>query len=244
MSKIIVSILRKKEKEENQYWQRFEYSGDLHIPITTLLERLNQQEHIVDLEGEEAEPIHYSCSCQQGLCGSCAFVVNDLPGLGCQIFCHNNINKKNEIVIKPLSKFPVIRDLEVDRAEMFEVMKNMKLWLNTPASVNKKKVPFEYEVSQCLMCGCCLEACPNYKRGELFTGASVAVAAAKFIEQDVDKKHLKSMKKEYNKRFYKGCVKAFACQQVCPMELPIQTAISKMNKISVWSIWSILFSNR
>lgn len=236
MSKVIISVLRKKLNEEKQYLQKFEYSGDLHIPVTTLLERLNQQK-LIDINGKEAEPIHYSCSCEQGLCGSCAVVVNEHPGLACKLFCDENINENNEIEIRPLSKFPVIRDLEIDRSEMFTTMKNMKLWLNSSAKVNNRKLPLEYEISQCLMCGCCLEACPNYKSGDLFAGAPSAVAAAKLCGQESDKQHLKEMKKNYDRRFFNRCAKAFACQKVCPMEIPTQEAISRMNYLSIWSIW-------
>ena len=216
MKQVIVSILRKKKNEDRQYWETFQYSGELNIPVTTLLERINQQEKIKNIYGVETEPIHYSCSCQQGLCGSCAFVVNDRPGLGCQVFCNESADRNHEIIIQPLSKFPVIHDLEVDRSEIFETMKTMKLWLNSKAKISQKRVFFEYEVSQCLMCGCCLEVCPNYKKRDLFAGIPVAVNAAKYVGQEEDKEHSRIMKKAYQKKFYKGCVKSFACEKICP----------------------------
>lgn len=88
MSKIIVSVLRQENENSEAYWQQFYYDGNLHIPVTTLLEKINHQEHILDIDGKETSPIQWSCSCQQGLCGSCSMVINNQPALGCQIFCH------------------------------------------------------------------------------------------------------------------------------------------------------------
>ena len=94
-------------------------------------------------------------------------------------------------------------------------------------------------MSLCLMCGCCTEACPNYKLGD-FVGAQVAVSASKLINQESDEKHLKNMKNKYKKRFFSHCVKSIACEDVCPMKIPTQRAISKMNRKSVWRIWQLL----
>lgn len=240
MQDIKVTVLRQKEKDSEAYFQSFNYNGNLHIPVTTLLESLNSSETLVDSEGNKCEPIRWECSCEQGLCGSCAMVINGMPALACQVFCDNIININSEIKIEPLSKFPVIQDLIVDRSEMFNVMKEMKLWLEKPAKINVKEVPFQYEVSQCLMCGLCLEACPNYTKGDLFAGAPAAAAAVKMAEQEQDNEHEKLIRENYKKRIFNGCSKALACQKVCPMEIPTQIVMSKMNKISVWKMWQLI----
>ncbi|MGF7050458.1 succinate dehydrogenase/fumarate reductase-like Fe-S protein [Paenibacillus sp. DS2015] len=59
---------------------------------------------------------------------------------------------------------------------MFEVMKEMKLWLEDSAKFRTANLPLQYEVSQWLMCGSCLEVFPNYSLGELFTGMSFAMS--------------------------------------------------------------------
>lgn len=239
MSGIKVRIQRQNGPKEKPYEQVFLYEGDVKVPVTTMLQNLNRQEKLKDIEGREARPVKWECSCEQGLCGSCAMVVNGKPGLGCQIFCHEALGKNGEISILPLSKFPVIQDLMIDRTEMFEAMKKMKLWLEHPARIEKKQVPFQYEVSQCLMCGCCLEVCPNYHPGDLFLGAPVVAAAVKLMEQEKGKAERKQLKKNYNRHVYKGCVKSLACQDICPMHIPTGTAISKMNRFSVWTLWNL-----
>lgn len=227
-----VNIMRQESAGKESYWQSFDYSGELHISVGTLINNINS-ELIEKDEGER--PIRWDCSCEQGLCGACAMVVNDRPVLSCQLFCDDLVKEKSEITIQSLSKFPVISDLAVDRSQMFEAMKEMKLWLEHPAKVKPANLPLQYDVSQCLMCGSCLEACPNYSLGETFTGMSSAMSMVNLTLLSEDK----AFKKEYTKRVYNGCSKSLACQEVCPMEIPIVEALSRMNRVSVWGMWKM-----
>ncbi|WP_405267576.1 2Fe-2S iron-sulfur cluster-binding protein [Methanobrevibacter sp.] len=222
-----MSIIKVKIKIGDEY-QLFDYDGDLNIPVTTLLERLEY-------------PIEYSCSCLQGLCGSCAMVINAQPQLACKTFLNKElaVTKNDMITIEPLSKFPVIKDLTVDRSILHEAMIDCEQWLESDAETNTNDLDFEYEMSMCLMCGCCTEACPNYEMGD-FAGTQVAVSSSKLVLQETDKHHLKNMKNKYKEKFYPHCVKSLACEDVCPMKIPTQRAISKMNRKSVWRFWQLI----
>lgn len=222
MSKIQVKI-----KIGDEY-QLFDYNGDLNIPVTVLLERLDC-------------PIEYECSCLQGLCGACAMVINSQPKLACKTFLNDDlmVQKYGKITIEPLSKFPVIKDLKVDRSILHEAMLNCEQWLESDAETDDNDLEFEYEMSMCLMCGCCTEACPNYDIGG-FVGTQVAVSASKLISQEKDPNHLKSIKDNYKEKFYPHCLKTLACEDVCPMKIPTQRAISKMNRKAVWRIWQLI----
>lgn len=230
---VLISI-----KRSNTY-QHFQYDGDMNIPVTTLIKIINNQKKILDIDGNEVKPISWSCSCLQGLCGSCAMLINDIPQLACKAFL-NQVVKDNKIKIEALSKFPTIKDLKVDRNCLYNAMKESKQWLNNNAKVNKNDISFEYEMSQCLMCGCCLEACPNYINDAKYCGIHIVVSSAKLVNQESDKKHLKEMKDNYKIKFYPNCVKSLLCQEVCPMKIPTQRAISKMNKNSIWWLWQLL----
>lgn len=218
--------IKVKIKIDGEY-QIFDYGGDLNIPVTTLLERLDY-------------PIEYSCSCLQGLCGACAMVINSQPKLACKTFVNDEIMVKEYgiITIEPLSKFPLVKDLKVDRSILHDVMIDCEQWLESDARVGDD-LNFDYEMSMCLMCGCCTEACPNYGFDD-FVGTQVAVSASKLISQESDSQHSKSIKNKYKDKFYPHCLKTLACEDVCPMKIPTQRAISKMNRKSVWRIWQIL----
>ena len=226
MSKIKVKI-----KIDDEY-HVFDYEGDLNIPVTALLERLDY-------------PIEYDCSCLQGLCGSCAMVINSQPKLACKTFLNKElmVTKYGTITIEALSKFPVLKDLKVDRSILHEAMIDCEQWLESDARTDCGDLDFEYEMSMCLMCGCCCEACPNYDMGD-FVGTHVAVSSSKLVLQESDSNHLKNIKNKYKERFYPHCLKSLACEDVCPMKIPTQRAISRMNRKSVWRIWQLIDKDR
>ena len=87
---VLISI-----KRSNTY-QHFQYDGDMNIPVTTLIKIINNQKKILDIDGNEVKPISWSCSCLQGLCGSCAMLINDIPQLACKAFL-NQVVKDNKI---------------------------------------------------------------------------------------------------------------------------------------------------
>lgn len=171
-------------------------------------------------------------------------VINSQPKLACKTFVNDEIMVKEYgiITIEPLSKFPLVKDLKVDRSILHDVMIDCEQWLESDARVGDD-LNFDYEMSMCLMCGCCTEACPNYGFDD-FVGTQVAVSASKLISQESDSQHSKSIKRKYKDKFYPHCLKTLACEDVCPMKIPTQRAISKMNRKSVWRIWQLLSGDR
>lgn len=228
-----IHITVKTREDGEEIIKEYEYTGDLNIPVTTLLEKIN---HTYDTK------IHYSSSCLQGLCGSCAMLINGWPKLACKTFVNEEVMTKyfHKISIEPLSKFPIIKDLIIDRSELYENMRAAQQWLDEKAKFNSENIQFEYEVSQCLMCGCCLESCPNYNGENNFMGVILPVSSSKITAQETSKEKLKLHEQIHKKHFYNNCVKSLVCQDVCPMEIPTQRAISKMNQKSVWLLYHLL----
>ena len=71
------------------------------------------------------------------------------------------------VTIEPMTKFPVIRDLWVDRSSMFEALKKLNCWIPVdgyydlgPGPRISPELQQEcYPLSECMACGCCLDAC-------------------------------------------------------------------------------------
>ena len=87
-------------------------------------------------------------------------LINERPRLACSTFLHTL--KGSTITLEPLSKFPLVRDLIVDRSILFENLKKLNLWLESEAYMNPWTHEPRYQSARCLMCGCCLEVCPNF----------------------------------------------------------------------------------
>jgi succinate dehydrogenase / fumarate reductase iron-sulfur subunit len=69
-----------------------------------------------------------------------------------------------------MSKFPVIRDLVVDRNRLFRALEKLQAWIPIDGYYDAGPGPRQsqeqqqeaYPLSKCMSCGCCLEACPQY----------------------------------------------------------------------------------
>jgi succinate dehydrogenase / fumarate reductase iron-sulfur subunit len=74
-----------------------------------------------------------------------------------------------------MSKFPVIRDLVVDRQRLFRALERVRAWIPVDGYYDMGPGPRQsqaaqeeaYPLSKCMSCGCCLEACPQYTKVEV-----------------------------------------------------------------------------
>src|SRR5258705_542160 len=85
----------------------------------------------VDVSGRATTPITYDSNCLEEICGSCAMLINGKATMACSALVDKltGPNKDQTITLAPLSKFPVIRDLAVDRSVLFENLKKIKAWV-------------------------------------------------------------------------------------------------------------------
>ena len=128
MKKVLVKVLRTHPKKGNQFWQTFEYEGRIEATIGDVLDEINSREKIIDTNLDVATPILWDRKCEEGLCGSCAMVINRVPRLACSTLL-NDVMIQGEVELRPLTKFPIVADLMVDRAIITEGLKDMNLWL-------------------------------------------------------------------------------------------------------------------
>ena len=223
---MIVKIKRQQNPESAPYWQKFLYDGPLHVTISTVLDTINYKDDLFDADGNPAARIRWECSCMQAICGGCAMVINGVPALACNTFA--DAVKGTELVLEPLSKFPVVADLIVDRSVIYENLNQAKAYLESRAVNSKRDHEQQYSVAKCLKCGLCLEVCPNYFPGGTFFGAVFANDSYLITSQSEEKPT--QLVKEYRSHFAAGCSKALSCQTVCPVGIETLTSILKMNR--------------
>jgi succinate dehydrogenase / fumarate reductase iron-sulfur subunit len=223
---MIVKIKRQHDSSSEAYWQSFRYDGPEHVTVSAVLDALNYTDDLFDIDGKPAPRIRWECSCMQAVCGACAMIINDVPALACATFADEV--KGDELVLEPLSKFPVVADLIVDRSIIYENLISAKAYLDTLAKNDARQHKQQYSVAKCLKCGLCLEVCPNYKAGGTFFGAAFANESYLITTQSAQKPI--QIVKEYKKHFGAGCSKALSCQSVCPVGIETITSIMKMNR--------------
>lgn len=225
-----VEIVRRESKDTASYLESFYVEIKPDTSIMMILKEINHQ--------NRGRPIDYEQSCNQKQCGSCAMVINGVPGLACGTFVRDVLKQSEQdaqepcIRIEPLSKFPVIRDLRVDRSAMYEAMSEMKLWVESIKDEQKYAEYHQmlYESASCLMCGCCLEVCPNYYAGGRFFGANAMHVADRMLIMESDAQRNREMKKLSRIHGSNHCSKSLGCEKVCPAKLPLTLHISNLSK--------------
>jgi succinate dehydrogenase / fumarate reductase iron-sulfur subunit len=165
------------------------------------------------------------------------------------------------IELRPMSKFPVIRDLAVDRSRLFRALRKVKAWLPVDGYYDKGPGPLQtrqtqeqnYPLSQCMSCGCCLDACPQFtklvvsrREGESedeflarrnaaydrkFVGAHAISQAVLFNSHPTGQgnagERLDALTDEGG---IQVCGNAQNCVAVCPKEIPLTTSIARVGR--------------
>ena len=133
---MIVKIKRCAGADSESYWQSFEYEGSPEKTVAALLDELNYTDDLFDIHGNPAPRIQWECSCMQKMCGACAMIINGVPALACSVFLRDL--KGDELVLEPLSKFPVVADLIVDRSIIGENLRRAEMYLGEYKGSDKK----------------------------------------------------------------------------------------------------------
>ena len=143
------------------------------------------------------------------------------------------------IRLQPARTFPVIRDLHIARSVMFESLKRVQAWIEVDGSWEVRNAPIQnpytaataYEISHCMTCGCCLEACPNVGPQSDFIGASPSVQAYLFNLHPLGKfdkpKRLEALMAMGG---ITSCGNSQNCVEVCPNIIKLTTYLSQLNR--------------
>lgn len=227
-----IDILRSDKTAHVSYFQTFFYeTDDPSENILHMLQTVSDDPAYKDRDGNLLGEIGFECSCLQKRCGACAMRINGEAKLACG--ARLSYYKKGRIRLEPLKKFPVVRDLIVDRSVMQDSLKKVEAFRQQEISLPKETDFLAQEASRCLQCGCCLEVCPNYLEGESFLGAAAMVPSARLVLEE-SPEAAEKVSKAYRKFLYEGCGKSSACQDVCPAHLPLDKLWAHANAAEVW----------
>ncbi|MGC2724023.1 MAG: 2Fe-2S iron-sulfur cluster-binding protein, partial [Candidatus Acidiferrales bacterium] len=120
----IVRIKRQQRPDESVRWEEFELRHRPHLNVITCLRDIAEKPFTRN--GSESTPVSYDANCLEEVCGACAMIINGKPRQACSALVDE---LEKPIHLEPLTKFPLIRDLQVDRTSMFEDLKRTKCWI-------------------------------------------------------------------------------------------------------------------
>jgi len=227
---VIIKIKRQRSPNDKPYWDEFELPWKRGMNVISAM--MDIAANPITRDGRATTPIAYDSNCLEEVCGSCAMLINSRARMACSAL----VDKLGQpIQIEPLSKFPVIRDLLVDRSVLFENLKRVKAWvpvdgtydLGSGPRVFPQQQEEAYPLSRCISCCCCMEVCPQFNDKTNFVGAAT-IAQVKLFNLHPSGKVFKEDRLHalMGDGGIQECGYAQNCVEACPKDIPLTTAIA------------------
>lgn len=235
----------------HQYWEEFEFQL---VPYANIISSLMEIErHPFNRQNQPVEPVVWESGCLEEVCGSCSMLINGFPRQACTALIADIIKQTGSSIIKvaPFTKFPLVRDLIVDRSRMFDDLKRVHAWIDTDGpfdrgpgpKISPEKQKVMYSLSTCMTCGCCLESCPQINSHSKFIGPA-AISQARLFNANPIGKTQKSLRLHplMEEGGISSCGKSQNCVKVCPKNIPLVDSISAIGRDVTKQAFEDLFS--
>lgn len=259
-----VRILRQNGPGQPSYWERHRVNYEPDMNVISVLQRIAARP--VTADGKHVAPVAWDCNCLEEVCGACTMLVNGRVRQSCSALVDRLLEEQPDgIELQPMTKFPVVRDLMVDRSRLFRTLTKINAWVEVDGYFNLGPGPrqsqsaqeLRYPLSECMSCGCCLDACPQYSKIELeqregesneafeqrknaafdknFIGAHAISLVVYFNADPIGKmtagKRLDALTAEGG---IQVCGNAQNCVAVCPKGIPLTTSIAQAGRAATF----------
>ncbi len=231
---VLFKIKRQASPDSQAYWEEFELPWKKHMNVISSL--MDIAANPVTHQGKPTTPLTYDSNCLEEVCGSCAMLINGRARMACSALVDN---LEQPIRLEPLSKFPVVRDLAVDRSVLFENLKAVKAWipldgtydLGAGPRMSQKQQEEAYPLSRCISCCCCMEVCPQFNEHTGFVGAATISQVRLFNTHPTGEmmKH-ERLTALMGDGGIQECGYAQNCVEACPKDIPLTRSISDVGR--------------
>lgn len=206
-------------------------------PNMTLFIALNR------LREEQDPSLMFDFVCRAAVCGSCGMLINGRPGLACKTLTQD---LPDRITLMPLPVFRLVGDLSVDTGVWFrQLNENLEAWIHTDKEFDPKAQEERmdnalaqeiYEAERCIECGSCIAACATANMRADFVGAAGLNRIARFL---IDPRDERSPQQVFEvvgtDEGVFGCIGLMACDDICPMEIPLQQQLALVRRKMAWA---------
>lgn len=194
-----------------------------------LFDVLNEQ-----LNAEGIEPVAFDHDCREGICGSCAMMIDGRahgPESGTAT-CQLHLRKLQDgatVTVEPwrAAGFPIVKDLAVNRSALDRIVEAGG-YITAPTGsardaneilVPKESVDAAMDAAACIGCGACVAACPN-GAAQLFTAAKYSHLS--LLPQGQPERYTRVVGMvEEMERYFGSCTLHGECEKACPKEISI-----------------------
>ncbi len=227
-----IRVKRQLIPDGRSYWETFRVPAGPGLNVIGAL--MAVAENPVTVEGKRSAPVSYDANCLEEVCGSCAMRINGRAGMACSALVER---LEQPIRLEPMSRFPVVRDLQVDRSRLFEDLKRVRAWIPIDGTYDigpgPRMAPCQqeaaYPFARCISCGSCLEVCPQYNDKTHFVGAAVVGQVRLFNSHPTGKMNAhERLEALMGPGGIHECGYAQNCVEICPKDIPLTQAITEV----------------
>ncbi len=244
---VVLRILRRDGPDAPCRWEEFAVPRRPRMNVIACLMAIEREP--VTRQGVATSPVAYQANCLEEVCGSCTMLINDTPRQACATLVDE---LAEPIVLRPLVKFPVIRDLVIDRAAMFALLARVRAWipldgmhdLGPGPVVAEEDRMFSYQLSRCMTCGCCMEGCPQYNPRSKFMGPAPLAQVYLFNNHPTG---AMLAHERLGQLLAPGgiadCGNTQNCVKLCPKDVPLTDAIGRLGWQTTRELFRRLFGH-
>lgn len=229
-----IRIKRQDSPSAPSYWMEFSVPYEEDMNVISLLQAIRRSPK--DKSGKTVSPVTWESSCLEEVCGACTMVINGKVRQACTALVKN---LEQPISLEPMGKFPVERDLRVNRQRIFDNLKKINGWveidgyhdLGPGPRQNPETQTTTYKFSECMSCGCCMEVCPQFTIDNAFVGAAVLGQARLFNMHPTGGMQMPArLDKVTQEGGIQDCGLAQQCVKACPKHIPLVEAIGALQR--------------
>lgn len=207
----------------------------LDIPnesTTTILDVL------LRIQREQDNSLAFRYACRVNMCGSCGMVVNGKERLACKTNV-SHIPQGQEITIRPLNHFPVIKDLVVDMEPFFKKYEEglpfyePKEEFDEPLKIRPDSQERQDigQSTECIACGCCVSSCTMCHYHDGYAGPAALNRAFTLLADSRDGLFSERLDRALASCY--NCRTEFNCTEVCPKNISGTRAIKYIQRLAL-----------
>ncbi len=244
---VYLRIKRQNSPKDKPYWENFSLEFNKNDTLLALLIKIENDPKTSS--GKETTPIHHEYNCKEEICGTCTVRINGKPTMSCSTLVINLpvSSMEKPIIIEPLEKFPVIRDLTVNRSSIFQSLTSVRNWVETddffgpPLKYAQNEQIEMYSYSKCINCGSCYDSCPRTeKSSKSYLGPAAIAQVVKMCIHPRGKIDRKArLEAIMGNNGVSKCGKALICEEVCPKSVPLVRSIGRANREAIKKLFHI-----
>jgi fumarate reductase (CoM/CoB) subunit B len=199
------------DKDDEPYFQEFDVDYE---PGMTVLDTL------LFIQDKFDSSLAFRWECRGGQCGSCAVRVNKTA----RIACRTKVEPAGKLVLEPLEKMPVIKDLVVDMSQVSYRLRRIRPYVardkpaQHPEIIHSEEIEKLREIRKCIECSACLSNCPIVHETWDYPGPMIIrqLARLELDPRDVEDRVAMAM----NEMVY-TCTTCKMCEDICPKKIKI-----------------------